>query len=104
MKTNKYLITLGLIGCLPFSVQASNSEIDDTFMHGFEAYANELKKFGDDKLSSHAIESYTTDIKSAQKKLAILVQMFTCLNLLKLLTGSIQLSEVLSGTTRQITA
>lgn len=63
-KTNKTLaMALGL--CLSTSGLAAGSSTSDTFIQGFETYAQELKSFSDDTTTQHSVESYAQEVKNA---------------------------------------
>jgi len=56
-----------LLSALIFSLGTSNAIMaEDTYVEGFEAYAQELKKHGAD-LSQHAVESYAKDVEKTER-------------------------------------
>lgn len=59
--------TKTLISALILSATTANTAMaEDTYVEGFEAYAQELKKFGGD-MSAHSIETYAKDVEKTER-------------------------------------
>ena len=65
MKRYQTPLMIGL--AMAFSGQLQAQPHEDTYIQGFETYAQELAKYSDDEMLQHSIESYAKDVFTTQR-------------------------------------